>query len=340
MQPFTVPIYAIIVMFWDIIAWHASSLRMCYSTLQSTHGLSNSAESRRESLQDGGDHYHLQSTVHPDDTTQIYQVNDVDSQPDLTTVNQWVEDQQRLASETIESEESDCADESKPLLAATYTGATTSPRPNHPDGSSQIKDVFSSERTSPQYVDKLLTRNFMQQQQQPPQSPGPHQTYVELQICGTKTQNSPPNPETSTSFAEASGQSLPSASSPYISPMLVNQDAKRLSRPLGLVSSEDQPLEEFGPLVSASDQIGLKDGYVQSSIQPPVNPYIKGYMPHSPAAVESAHDHSAVKAVGSQVRTTEPDTREAPDSPPAPMPAWTPPSLLGINSRNLSDGQQ
>lgn len=309
---------------------------MRFSTLQSNHGLSNSAESRRESLQDA-DHYHLQSTVHPDDTTQIYQVNDDESQPDLTS--QWVEDQQRRASETIESEESDCADESKPLLAATCTGASTSPRPNHPDGSSQIKDVFSSDRTSTQYVDKLSTRNVMQQQQ-PPQSPAPHQTYVELQICGTKTQNTPPNPETSTSFAEASGQSLPSASSPYITPMLVKEDAKRLSIPLGLVSSEDQPLEGFGPLVSASDQIGLKDDYVQSSMQPHVTPYIKGYMPRSPATVESAHDHSVMEEVNSHVCTAKPDPREALESPLEPMSAWTPPSLLGMSSRNLSDRQQ
>lgn len=297
--------------------------KLCKSILQSNFG--NSAESRNESLQDG-DQYHLQSTVHPDDTTQICPMND--SQMDLT--GQWVEDQQKLADE---SEESD-VDESSPLLSTDPTSmdnsATTSPRPNHPDGSSQIKYLQSPERTG-YYVGKFMTSNIMQQQQ-PSQVSGPRQTYVELQSCRTRTENLSPN-LTSTSFAGASGQLLFSPSSPYIpDPMQLNGGAKRCSGPLRPLEDDE---ERFGhSLIAASDL------HVQPSISPPTPTCATGYisMPHPAAAVEDIRNHSA-KDVGSQeVDTVKPDIPEPPETPPELTLAWSPPSLYGVSSFNpLSD---
>ena len=301
--------------------------------------MSNPAESRRESMHNV-DHYNLQSTVHPDDVTQVCPINDFDSQADLSRVGGWVEDQQRRASETTESEDSDCADESKPLLTPA-SDTTTSPRPNHPDGSSQIKDVFSSDNSNTHYVDRCFTSNTsnVMQQLQPSQPPRAQQTYVELQMCGTMAQSSVRMPESSTSFAEASAQSLSSPSSPYVSPKLVNEDGKRRFRLFGL-GSEDQAMEQPGPLVPAPGQISPKGQYVQPSVPPPVSPYIKGYVPHSAAAVEGAHVHSILQDVGGQVHTTKPDISEALETPTEPFSAWTPPSLLVYNSQNLTDGQQ
>ena len=289
--------------------------------------MGTSADGRNDSLPDG-DQYHLQSTVHPDDTTQVCPVDG--SQTDLTS--QWVEEQQRLADE---SEESD-VDESHPLLSAylpsTGSRVTSSPRPNHPDGSSQIKDLDSPERAGYQYVHTLLTRNVMQQQ--PSQLSGLcHSNYVELQGCRTRTEQSQPT-ETSTTFAGASDQSLFSASSPYVPGRVFgSRDDNRSSGPLTTLEDND---ESLGPsLLSASN----------FSMQPSPSPTTtcsNGYIsvPHSTVAVDCIHDLNTKKGILSQ-KMCKRDILDAPDSPPgSALPSWSPPSLYGTNSMNSNSDTQ
>lgn len=289
--------------------------------------MGTSADGRNDSLPDG-DQYYLQSTVHPDDTTQICPVDG--SQTDLTS--QWVEEQQRLADE---SEESD-VDESRPLLSADQPSigsrVTSSPRPNHPDGSSQIKDLDSSERASYQYVQKLLTRNVMQQQ--PSQLSGQcHTNYVELQGCRTRTEQSQPT-ETSTSFAGASGQLLFSASSPYIPGRVFgSRDDNRSSGPLTPLEDDE---ESLGPSLLSASNFSMQPSPSPTTTCP--NGYIS--VPHSTVAVDCIHDLNTKKGILRQ-KMYKRDIFDATVSPPGPaLPSWSPPSLFGTNSMNPNSDRQ
>lgn len=303
------------------------TVNLCQSILQSNVG--TSADGRNDSLLDG-DQYYLQSTVHPDDTTQICPVDG--SQTDLTS--QWVEEQQRLADE---SEESD-VDESHPLLPADVPSigsrVTSSPRPKHPDGSSQIKDLDTPERAPyHQYVQKLLTRNVMQQQQPSQLSGIGHTTYVELKGCKTRTEKSMPT-ETSTSFAEASGQSLFSASSPYIpGPVFGSRNDNRSSGPLTSVEDDE---ERLGPSLLSASNFSMQPSSSPTTTCP--NGYIS--VPHSTVAVDCIHDLNTKKSIESQEMCKR-DILDAPDSPPGPaLPSWSPPSLFGTNCMNPNSDTQ
>lgn len=271
------------------------------------------------------DQYNLQSTVYPDDATQYCPVNV--SQPDLTS--QWVEDQQKFAHESEESDK----DESSPLLSRDLTSmdytATISPRPNHPDGSSQIKDSRSPERTDYQCVHRF-TRNTMQQQQ-PSQLPGPHQTYVELQCCKARTENLSPSfaaPETSTSFAATSGQS------PYIpGPMFGNRTGNRCSGPRRSLEDDE---EMFGPSLVAASDLSL-----QPSPSSPITTCQTGYisMPNPTGAIGGIQDHSTKEDIVSQ-ETCKSDVLEALENPPELAPGWIAPSMYGASSVHPFSGSQ